>query len=554
MANVVVPGDGAHWVQDAEPDIGGYRSYAVEDPGGGRESLLPGSVIAWARGLCEREAENDGGFGSQWPQSDENADDLPTRQRRPVACTIRVVLGLIFVLSYAATYWFPLQATGDRGNNIHQDDRSRRSLKQPVVLSSNPIPTAPDTNQIRSVDEAQFDSAGAVRTGISNLTPSTGTLVGSGPGEKKHSQESAAVEDTDSPRGSLSTDDRSISPAPAEGPAEIEESAAIEDIESPRSNLSTGGRAISPALAGGPAEIEAEETCEDPQPGTDCWGNITWAKTRGIWQNPAWYPGLGHHSPRSAFQEHLQNTSSPGSCKKPCPELEQRSMIAVNEPFPEACYFDYNGGPETQCFCKLANNRGCMDQPCTCPQGCGPEVTWQHKNSITFRNRARAYGCPIPTALLTIPKSYFSQIYFLKTWCPMGMATLITEMFLEGFNSYTENVGPAPVTQCIHAASHVSTQWLHLHTFCGHGHVDGMPNSPHVSWCSIMELPEDAPMLAGKAMAWALALYGPLASEQPTNCATLGCNAYGPARHCSCNYKCHQYGDCCPDYEEHCHR
>jgi len=301
------------------------------------------------------------------------------------------------------------------------------------------------------------------------------------------------------------------------------------------------------------AAHKAQSTCHDADVGDSCYENVTWAKTRGIWDHPEWYPGLNHSSSRADFQQHLFETAAPGSCQKPCPgsKAGKGHDDVEDKAWNQACYFDFNGGASTKCFCQLAGNRGCQNEPCVCPQGCFG-VTWDHSKSVTFRNKAKAYGCDEPTALLTIPKSYFSQIRFLKTWCPSGMKALLEEMLREGFNSYTEFVGPAPVQQCIHAATSVSTAWLHLHTFCGAGHVDGMPAAPAVSWCSLMMKPEEAAELAEKVLAWAVGLYGALADSQPSNCATMGCGAYGPAHRCSCNDKCTQYGDCCSDYRERC--
>eukprot|EP00405_Crypthecodinium_cohnii_P019815 CAMPEP_0206484868 /NCGR_PEP_ID=MMETSP0324_2-20121206/40208_1 /ASSEMBLY_ACC=CAM_ASM_000836 /TAXON_ID=2866 /ORGANISM="Crypthecodinium cohnii, Strain Seligo" /LENGTH=487 /DNA_ID=CAMNT_0053963053 /DNA_START=33 /DNA_END=1497 /DNA_ORIENTATION=- len=250
------------------------------------------------------------------------------------------------------------------------------------------------------------------------------------------------------------------------------------------------------------------EPCGDPLPFTDCYQNVTWAKSVGIWIHPQWYQGLTRHSSRIEFQEHLFETQAPGGCRKPCPNTPfdgPAGRLALPQVDP-ACYFEYNGGEGPQkCFCQLAHNRACSHEDCACPQGCNG-ITWKHANSVTFRNKARASGCARHEALLTIPKSYVSHINALRTWCGSGMTALLQEMLIEGFNSYVEHVGPAPVLQCIHAAQSISVPWLHLHTFCSGGHVDGIgwgvPD--HLAWCGDMSKPEDAATLAEKAKDWAV--------------------------------------------------
>lgn len=87
------------------------------------------------------------------------------------------------------------------------------------------------------------------------------------------------------------------------------------------------------------------------------------------------------------------------------------------------------------CFCQLAKNRGCAGVPCACPQGCGAGVTWDHPSSVTFVNKAQAQGCAVQKALLTIPKSYYIDMKFLRTWCPWKMELLLREMFEFGLLS-----------------------------------------------------------------------------------------------------------------------
>lgn len=228
-----------------------------------------------------------------------------------------------------------------------------------------------------------------------------------------------------------------------------------------------------------------------------------------------------------------------------------------------SCYRDYNNLDQypTMCFCQLAKNRACVNMPCRCPQGCSG-VSDEHANSATFLNRGKATGCPIDTALLTVPKSWLQDINELRTVCPQSITNLLEEMMLEGYNTYIAEVRSGPVTHCIHAAGVGSVPWLHLHTICAWGHVDGIgmyiPES--VAWCGIMEGPWQAASLAAQAKDWAVRLYGglprstsaPVQSNGPIMYCRERCGARGSDGGCSCNPQCKQFGDCCEDYEAIC--
>jgi len=315
--------------------------------------------------------------------------------------------------------------------------------------------------------------------------------------------------------------------------------------------------------------------CEDAVPGSDCYDNVTWAKSAGILAHSEWYPGLSASSSRRDFQELLFKSGVRGACKMPCAEaredhsgLQQRGVAHSPTPPPptppttappppsRTCDFAYSGGPADMCFCELAKNRGCAGVPCACPQGCGAGVTWDHPSSVTFVNKAQAQGCAVQKALLTIPKSYYIDMKFLRTWCPWKMELLLREMFEFGLITYNQHVAPGPVQHCIHAANHVSISWLHLHTFCHDGTVDGMPmrptTPPFLAWCATMQAPGESVELAKQAVAWAVRLYGPLFGRAPRNCAEMGCNQPGPADFCSCNAECTRYDDCCSDFHAVC--
>jgi len=159
------------------------------------------------------------------------------------------------------------------------------------------------------------------------------------------------------------------------------------------------------------------------------------------------------------------------------------------------CHFSYrDGGPNELCFCQLAGTRGCA----------GDALLGSTEQSVTFNNHHEAKGCLGPhAALLTIPKSYYSDIQSLKAKCSQGMVTLLASMLKASFDTYQGKVAQGAVSQCIHAAHSVSVRWLHIHTFCPGGGMDNLPGSLHVGWCGTMYSSSDAEALAEAMAAWA---------------------------------------------------
>jgi len=216
------------------------------------------------------------------------------------------------------------------------------------------------------------------------------------------------------------------------------------------------------------------------------------------------------------------------------------------------CYFEFQGEERATCFCQLAGNPGCAGAAWACG---GTGAALQHPKSVTFRNIARARGCANPTALLTIPKSYFKHIQFLMSWCPPGAVPLLSEMIREGFLSYQQLVAPGTVRQCIHAGFHVSVPWLHLHTVCSTGVVDQMLHTDRFAYCHTMSSPAEADALAAQIIAWA---GGPkdlsdlMSLSVPSSCSDMGCGMSAPAHHCSCSWNCPTFGNCCDDFRGTC--
>lgn len=160
----------------------------------------------------------------------------------------------------------------------------------------------------------------------------------------------------------------------------------------------------------------------------------------------------------------------------------------------------YNGSPKggAACFCQKAHNVACTHKACACREGCRGYLQ-QHYNSVSFRNNAQT-SCS--AALLTVSRSYFTDIQDMKRSCGGGGQGLLTSMLRDSFISY-EGFAPTGggVMQCIHAAGHVSVLWLHLHTFCTQGTVDNLPNKD-TAYCSRMTGPAQAGQIAAKFMKW----------------------------------------------------
>lgn len=173
------------------------------------------------------------------------------------------------------------------------------------------------------------------------------------------------------------------------------------------------------------------------------------------------------------------------------------------------CYFrrELPANPVTACFCYLAGNVGCIGD-CGCLGGC-PAV-FPRGTSVTFINLKRAQGCSAQTAVLTIPRSSIDNLAALRSRCPQGSHALLTGLLLDGFTYYQDRVAKGPVQQCVHAPAHVTVSWLHVHTFCSDGYVDGMPLSPpqrnQVAYCETMFQPADALDIAQRIIDWVAGL------------------------------------------------
>eukprot|EP00445_Apocalathium_hangoei_P018883 CAMPEP_0203894658 /NCGR_PEP_ID=MMETSP0359-20131031/37587_1 /ASSEMBLY_ACC=CAM_ASM_000338 /TAXON_ID=268821 /ORGANISM="Scrippsiella Hangoei, Strain SHTV-5" /LENGTH=227 /DNA_ID=CAMNT_0050816999 /DNA_START=50 /DNA_END=733 /DNA_ORIENTATION=- len=143
------------------------------------------------------------------------------------------------------------------------------------------------------------------------------------------------------------------------------------------------------------------------------------------------------------------------------------------------------------CFCHKAHNAACVDLPCACREGCAG-VEYQNAQTISFINLART-DCQ--GAMLTVPRAHIADMLDLKGECGSGASSLLTSMLMDGFKAYQTSVGSGPVMQCIHSASTVSVHWLHLHSFCPEGQVDGLPNAMNAH-CSLMTSIADAGQIA----------------------------------------------------------
>lgn len=154
------------------------------------------------------------------------------------------------------------------------------------------------------------------------------------------------------------------------------------------------------------------------------------------------------------------------------------------------------------CFCHKAGNPVCRDKPCTCREGCEEGAVSQHRETVTFVNTKKVSHCSSNSSILTIPRTYFRDMADLLKKCSSGIEDLLQTMFVNGASAYTKQTSHVgPVMQCIHKPGHISVPWLHLHTFCPSGRVDGMPNK-NVAMCKVMNNEHDAAQVAQHFVKW----------------------------------------------------
>lgn len=242
--------------------------------------------------------------------------------------------------------------------------------------------------------------------------------------------------------------------------------------------------------------------CHTTQPGEMCHTEVVWAKSIGIHSHPDWYPGLGPFSSAEEFQAHLHNQGTKGClapCRTPMGNTHEhigpvrasgsRGMCSNGRPFT-------GGTRASRCFCQLARNPGCANEPCACPQGCGNDVAWRSAETVTFKNRARAEGCNPSTVLLTSHKNYFSTPGELKK-CGQDALRIIETLLRDSWNIYQTHVARGSMHQCFHGSQTASVKYLHLQSFCSYASFHAMPNkNPAVGSCVVMEDLGQVPSLA----------------------------------------------------------
>lgn len=156
---------------------------------------------------------------------------------------------------------------------------------------------------------------------------------------------------------------------------------------------------------------------------------------------------------------------------------------------------EYDGPPNSteSCFCHKAANLGCRDEPCNCRYSC-THVGAGNQFVVTFPNLpARIQGCP--AAMLSIPRSFIQDISKLREKCGFAQRLLLlASMLIDGYDAY-QAISRGPVMQCVHQADVVSVHWLHVHTFCLGGRIDGMPNQVN-ALCATMVSPANATVIA----------------------------------------------------------
>jgi hypothetical protein len=115
--------------------------------------------------------------------------------------------------------------------------------------------------------------------------------------------------------------------------------------------------------------------------------------------------------------------------------------------------------------------------------------------AVSFQNQKPVQNCNTDVAMLTIPKSSIRDIRDLHNRCGFeGMKEVLAEMMRNGYDSYYP-YATGSVMHCLHKASTVSVHFLHLHSFCKGGSIDGMPNN-HSAYCVEMKSTSESYRLA----------------------------------------------------------
>lgn len=101
----------------------------------------------------------------------------------------------------------------------------------------------------------------------------------------------------------LSKDGRLRCPEPCQSPT----SQAEADFTKPVEEAETS-----------PSDSSAH-ACRNTTPGDECYTNVNWVMTEGIYKHPSWYPGVTASSSFHEFQEMLfKKGPKHGNCPKPC--------------------------------------------------------------------------------------------------------------------------------------------------------------------------------------------------------------------------------------------
>lgn len=211
------------------------------------------------------------------------------------------------------------------------------------------------------------------------------------------------------------------------------------------------------------------------------------------------------HAPETPQGATEQKGSSAADSESAAPAPVPRPENSFSADAGYACPMIPYDGPAhgaASCFCHKAGNPACREKPCTCREGCEQVAVSQHRETVTFVNTKKVSHCASKSSMLTIPKPYFRDMADLLKKCSPGIETLLETMFVNGASAYTTKTGyVGPVMQCIHKPGHISVPWLHLHTFCPSGRVDGMPDK-NVAMCRVMNNEHDAAQVAQHFVRW----------------------------------------------------
>lgn len=245
---------------------------------------------------------------------------------------------------------------------------------------------------------------------------------------------------------------------------------------------------------------------------------------------------------------------SPSAAAAPAPSAEflQEATWRAAAVERGECNFDYPQGT-ADCMCQISGNAQCTSLgECTCPQGCDRTQVWTSDLGVTFKSHLHAGLCSDTRVLTTIPKDYFSDIEFLRDWCPRGARKLVKDLLEAGFEQYQAHVAHGPVKQCVHTGAMAEERWLHIFTLCSDGSIRDLQDTSDGGWCAVSETFTDIERNVDHLMQWSMHdKTTATGSRRFDSCQDMGCGVDVPGPLCQCTEECLKGNEvtCCGDYD-----